>query len=228
MGSSRGFGSTTCHTPPCSDSLSLRLRAFTPLTSATGSNSPAHSSISTPSSPKETLTACQRTVSGSFHPPSGVLFTFPSRYLFTIGRHEYFALEGGPPSFPRNFTCSAVLRCLITPTIAVSSTGLSPAPAGLPRPFDYNNVQRELSVTSSTRSYNPRSTTPTGLPWIEFGLFPVRSPLLGESRLIPVPRGTEMFQFPRLPRTALWIQTAVTAHHRGRVAPFGNRRINAC
>src|SRR5438105_1164390 len=50
MGSSRGFGSTTCHRPPCSDSLSLRLRAFTPLTSATGSNSPAHSSISTPSS----------------------------------------------------------------------------------------------------------------------------------------------------------------------------------
>src|ERR671938_53961 len=32
------------------------------------------------------------------------------------------------------------------------------------------------------------------------GISPVRSPLLGASRLIPVPRGTEMFQFPRLPR----------------------------
>src|SRR6266480_3246356 len=149
MGSSRGFGSTTCHRSPCSDSLSLRLRASTPLTSATGSNSPAHSSIGTPSSPDGTLTACQRTVSGSFHPPSGVLFTFPSRYWFTIGRHEYFALEGGPPSFPRNCTCSAVLRCLITPTTTVSSTGLSPAPVGLPRPFDYSSMQRELSVTSS-------------------------------------------------------------------------------
>ena len=30
-----------------------------------------------------------------------------------------------------------------------------------------------------------------------FGLFPFRSPLLGESRLISSPRGTEMFQFPR-------------------------------
>ena len=30
--------------------------------------------------------ACKRTVSGSFHSPSGVLFTFPSRYLCTIGR----------------------------------------------------------------------------------------------------------------------------------------------
>ncbi len=29
------------------------------------------------------------------------------------------------------------------------------------------------------------------------GLLPVRSPLLGESRLISFPRGTEMFQFPR-------------------------------
>src|SRR5581483_3734865 len=30
-----------------------------------------------------------------------------------------------------------------------------------------------------------------------FGLLPVRSPLLGESRLFSSPRGTEMFQFPR-------------------------------
>lgn len=29
-----------------------------------------------------------------------------------------------------------------------------------------------------------------------FGLFPVRSPLLGESRLISLPSGTEMFHFP--------------------------------
>ena len=135
MGSSRGFGSTPCHhSTPSSDSLSLRLRPLTTLTSATRSNSPAHSSISTPS-PRRALTACRRTVSGSFHPPSGVLFTFPSRYSFTIGRHEYFALEGGPPSFPRNSTCSAVLRCLIIHAAHLSPTGLSPAPVGHPRPF---------------------------------------------------------------------------------------------
>ena len=29
-----------------------------------------------------------------------------------------------------------------------------------------------------------------------FGLFPVRSPLLGESRLFSIPQGTKMFQFP--------------------------------
>ena len=32
-----------------------------------------------------------------------------------------------------------------------------------------------------------------------FGLSPVRSPLLGRSRLFSLPRGTKMFQFPRLP-----------------------------
>jgi hypothetical protein len=39
-----------------------------------------------------------------------VLFTFPSRYLFTIGHHGYLALESGLPSFPRDFSCPAVLR----------------------------------------------------------------------------------------------------------------------
>ncbi len=47
---------------------------------------------------------------------------------------------------------------------------------------------------------------PTGnvcpLTPIGFRLIPFRSPLLGESRLISFPRGTEMFQFPRLPSTA--------------------------
>jgi hypothetical protein len=44
-----------------------------------------------------------------FTPLGGVLFTFPSRYWFTLGRLRYLALGGGPPSFPPNSTCSAVL-----------------------------------------------------------------------------------------------------------------------
>jgi hypothetical protein len=35
-----------------------------------------------------------------FTPLTRVLFAFPSRYLFTIGRQECLALEGGPPCFP--------------------------------------------------------------------------------------------------------------------------------
>jgi hypothetical protein len=53
-----------------------------------------------------------------------------------------------------------------------------------------------------------------------FGLFLVRSPLLKESRLISFPRGTKMFQFPRLPsfRTA--------RHYPRKVSPFGHPRID--
>jgi hypothetical protein len=36
-----------------------------------------------------------------------------------------------------------------------------------------------------------------------FGLIPVRSPLLGESRLIYFPEGTEMFQFPSFATSGL-------------------------
>ena len=44
-----------------------------------------------------------------FHSPSGVLLTFPSRYLFTIDRKIYLALEGGPPSFSQGYTCPDLL-----------------------------------------------------------------------------------------------------------------------
>ena len=37
-----------------------------------------------------------------------------------------------------------------------------------------------------------------------FGLIPFRSPLLRESQLLSVPRGTEMFQFPWFPLPALF------------------------
>src|SRR6184192_2114369 len=54
-----------------------------------------------------------------------------------------------------------------------------------------------------------------------FGLFPPRSPLRRESRLISLRRATEMFQFAHCPPSCLCIEQAVSRHHSGRVAPFG-------
>ena len=54
----------------------------------------------------------------------------------------------------------------------------------------------ERSVRDSSAvawSYYPDAA----LPQRRFGLFPGRSPLLGESLLFSLPRGTKMFQFPR-------------------------------
>ena len=70
-------------------------------------------------------------------------------------------------------------------------------------------------------------TTPIRLTSRRFGLFPVRSPLLGESLLISVPPGTEMFHFPGLAPSPLWIQGKGSVASPQWVAPFGNPRINA-
>ena len=61
-----------------------------------------------------------------------------------------------------------------------------------------------------------------------FGLFPFRSPLLWESRLISLPPGTEMFHFPGLASLSLCIQLAMTGYDSSRVSPFGNPRFIAC
>ena len=65
------------------------------------------------------------------------------------------------------------------------------------------------------------------VPLQRFRLFPFRSPLLRESLLLSLPRGTEMFQFPRFPLAALCVQAGVTGHDPSRVSPFGHPRIEA-
>src|SRR5258706_6481967 len=79
--------------------------SFSDLTSPHARNSSAHSSKGTPSGyrPKPTTPSDCLWARGFryyFTPLIGVLFTFPSRYSFTIGRQEYLALDGGPPRFP--------------------------------------------------------------------------------------------------------------------------------
>ena len=78
---------------------------------------------------------------------------------------------------------------------------------------------QRLRVRSASAVAGP--TTPSALARTWFGLFPPRSPLLRESRLISPRRATEMFQFAHCPPSCLWIQQAVSRHHSGRVAPFG-------
>ena len=58
------------------------------------------------------------------------------------------------------------------------------------------------SDTIRSRVLRPPTCNACPLTHAGFRLIPFRSPLLGESRLISFPRGTEMFQFPRLPSIA--------------------------
>ena len=99
---------------------------------ATPSNSPAHSSIGTPSQHMAAPTARGRTVSGSLHPPPGVLFTFPSRY------------------------CSLSVVEGIEPWRVVP-----PASRGIPRAPRYSGAQPAAPVAFRLRDCHPlRSAVP--------------------------------------------------------------------
>ena len=92
---------------PYSDSLSLRLRAIQ-LNLAAYSNSPAHSAKGTPSPCLHLRDIGLRLLVGIrfqvlFHSPLGVLFTFPSRYWFTIGHQRVFSLGGWSSRIPTGF-----------------------------------------------------------------------------------------------------------------------------
>ena len=131
-----------------------------------------------------------------FTPFERVLFTFPSRYSFAVGRRLVFSLGGWAPRIRTGFHVSRPTQGPGTAGGTVSRTGLSPSPA---RP----SRRLRCRPPDTRRPSNPGGRVP------RFGLLRVRSPLLAESRLISSPRGTEMFHFPRCRPPALWIRAGV-------------------
>ena len=83
-------------------------------------------------------------------------------------------------------------------------------------------------VLLSTRRSIIAALQPRNIEIFRFGLFPFRSPLLWESRLISLPPGTEMFHFPGLASLGLYIQLRMMGHDSHRVSPFRNHRIVGC
>ena len=61
-----------------------------------------------------------------FHSPPGVLFTFPSRYCFTIGHQVVFSLMGWSPRLHTRFHVPRITLDTISFTL-LSFTGLSPS-----------------------------------------------------------------------------------------------------
>jgi hypothetical protein len=150
-----------------------------------------------------------------FHSPTGVLFTFPSRYWFTIGHQLVFSLGGWALRIQTGFHVhrSTWDTSRLDSNFAYESFTLYGWPSHAILLFVSNAI---------LRSRNPKVQA----PW--FRLFRVRSPLLTESLLFSTPQGTEMFHFPWCRSEALCIQTSVSSHDAGWVAPFGNLRIKAC
>ena len=107
MDSSLGFGSTQCNWPPCSDSLSLRLRDYRHLTllhKVTRRLILQKARGHFDKSKLPHLVSIRFQV--LFHSPPGVLFAFPSRYLFAIGHWLVFSLTRWSSQIPTGFHVS--------------------------------------------------------------------------------------------------------------------------
>src|SRR6186713_2405315 len=126
-----------------------------------------------------------------FTPLTGVLFTFPSRYWFTIGRQRVFSLTRWSSWIPAGFLVSRGTQgtCRSQLTVAYRAITVYGGPFQTLRLTSW-------FVTPYDRPYNPT----VHARW--FGLFRVRSPLLAESLLFSLPGGTEMVHFPPLPSHA--------------------------
>ena len=150
------------------------------------SNSPVRSTKSTPSHLNRALTVCKHTVSGTislpsrgaFHLSLTVLVRYRSLWVFSLGRWSSLIPTGfhvsrgtwDPPQGFVSFGYGGVTLC---------ARAFQPARLET-RPF--------MEVPQ------PRMAETT-----RFRLSPLRSPLLGGSRLISSPPGTKMFQFPGCP-----------------------------
>ncbi len=220
MGRSPSFGSIRTNSPP----FRTRFRSGSAcpwLSLARTAHSSAHSTKGTPSPHTLTSRGSDRPEAQGFRicftPLTGVLFTVPSRYWFTIGRWRYLALGGGPPCFPPDFSCPAVL------TIRDHSTHVGLVYGALTRsgrPFQWRSTHHHapservtaLSITLVQPSYGSASQL-------------VRRTSLGSSPFARRYLGNLLFSsrysdvsLPAVP-SQLTLGDGPCAH---RVAPFGS------
>ena len=196
---------------------------------ATHRNSQAHSSKGT-RSPRKAPTACKHTVSGTISRPlTGVLFIFPSRYLFTIGHQGVFRLSKWSCQIHTEFHGLRATREHTKESQGFHVRDCHPLRPNFPECSATHAIcnsspfrQKQLSGPTTPATQRPPAITRN-----RFSLIRFRSPLLAESLLLSLPAGTEMFHFPALPPNALCIQAQATPHDECRVSPFGNPRINA-
>jgi hypothetical protein len=165
MDRSPGFGSITYNYRPIQTRFPFGSSA-PHLNLAVYNNSPVRSTKSNRSHIYVLPTSVSAWFQVLFHSPPGVLFTFPSRYYPLSVTKEYLALGGGPPCFPPDFTCPAVLW------IPTSSSNLSPTgllPSSVPLSSGVRLDRRAIMLV-----HNPESISTFGL-----GSFPFARHYLG-------------------------------------------------
>ena len=89
-----------------------------------------------------------------FHSPPGVLFAFPSRYWFTIGRLGVFSLGGWSPHLQTGFHVSRPTSYYPSSLYWNLCTGLSPTTVHLPRWFHSLNIITVNGLSDFARHYS--------------------------------------------------------------------------
>ena len=153
-GRSPGFASAAADLTPYSDSLSLRLRASSRLTSpATATRRLIMQKARRHTHRRRAPTACRRMVSGTLSLLCKRCFSpFPHGTCSLSVSGECLALADGPAGFTQGSTCPALLRNT-EGRGKTSRKGLSPAAAPLSRGF------RSTACVPSCGSYNPVSAS---------------------------------------------------------------------
>jgi hypothetical protein len=161
-------------------------------------------------------TACRHTVSGTISRPlTGVLFIFPSRYWFTIGHQGVFRLRRWSSQIHTEFHGLRATWEHAWESRRFHVRGYHPLCRRFPPPSATHAISYSLP-DQQFRLGGPATPVTQRLLALtrdRFGLFPFRSPLLRESRLLSLPAGTEMFHFPALPPPALCVQAGVTGNY---------------
>ena len=207
---SLGFASASSDCTPSSGSLSLRIGALDPYPcrrrQLVGSLCKRHA-VTARAAP----TACRRMGSGTISLLCSRCFSpFPHGTGTLSVSREYLALPDGPGRFAQNSSCSALLRIPLS-LVRLPAWGCHPLRPSFPE-------RRGRLPSTMSRSYNTAGASPHP----RFGLFPGRSPLLGESLVY--------FLFLQVLRcfSSLRSPPCISTDDSPsdcRVVPFGNLRI---
>ena len=155
-------------------------------------HSPDHSTKGTPSALGRAtrqwpLTAGEYVVSGSLSSPSRGAFHLSLTVLVHYRSLKMLSLGGWSPQLPTRFLVPCGTQDASPDKPSCGYGALTPS-GGV---FQHLRLAHHLVVAGPTTPTFPKES------W--FGLFPVRSPLLRESRLISSRQATEMFQFTCCP-----------------------------
>ena len=159
-----------------------------------------------------------------------MLFTFPSRYWFTIGHQVVFSLRRWSSQIPTGFHVPRSTRVRLPERQHIFVYKAFTSYGGAFQPASTNmllcNSPRRMQ-SSPKPTHDPSQATSADLTLDWFRLFPVRSPLLRESLLLYFPRATEMVHFAPFAPPTLFYSDGGDMTSSCRVASFGHLRIIA-